>query len=360
MSTQTTTTNQESFEKIAKKSGKTIAEIEEAFNKALTTIPASYSDAQKTKYALKLVNNEFSINAKSDAVTFEGIIVGPGGVRDLMKGLRAKALKDYQDDPQAALDAGLIKIADDGTTAIVLDNRAEKSPGVKNPKFGTPRPDHMYLREPIIVARKPGEANFTVGKISLWNEQARIHLPVGQFVGFKALGSIDPGTDELALRGSVQTQFEVKNPTMSEEDVLRIIDDSFEKHQKTLGQCFDYAVSIQGTPEQWNHFVVTEGTVQFPPSKSTDPSKGHRIVLTDDSLPENSPLITAWLPYPLGNLINFGKGSIVTLVTQCRIKKGWDNELKQKTDEDVLQLNAFSVFRRPGLYSQPNEEEELI
>jgi len=360
MSTQTTTTNQESFEKIANKSGKTVAEVQEAFNKALTTIPTSYTDKQKVKYAFKLVDAEFSINKKSDAVTFEGIVVGAGRVRDLMKGIRAKALKDYQDDPQAALDSGTIKIADDGTTAIVLDNRAEKSPGVANPKFGQPRPEHMYLRELIIVARKPGEPNFIAGKMSLWNEQAKAHLPIGQFVGFKALGDLDPNTNELALRGSVQTQFEVKEPTMTEEDVLRIIDDSFEKHQKTLGECEAYATAIKGTPEQWDHFIVTEGTVQFPPRKSTDPKMGHRIALTDDSLPENAPVITVWIPYNLGHLINFGVKSIVTIITQCSLKKGWDSKLKEKTNEDVLQLNAYSVFRRPGLYSQPDEEEELV
>jgi len=112
MSTQTTTALQESLNKIVKKSGKTLAEVQTAYTAALTTLPPSYTDANKQKYALKIVNRDFTINTKSTAVAYEGIIVGTGRTRDLMKGLRTRAITSYNENPEAALSTGLVKLED--------------------------------------------------------------------------------------------------------------------------------------------------------------------------------------------------------------------------------------------------------
>jgi len=356
MSTISTTTLQESLGKIVKKSGKTLAEVQTAYDAALTTLPPSYNDTQKQKYALKIVNRDFTINTKSTAVAYEGFIVGTGRTRDLMKGIRTRAITLYNENPQAALDQGLVKL--EGETVVVLDNRAEVTPGKPNPKFGQPRPNEMLMRECILAVRKPGEKEFTPGKISLWNNAAKLSTPIGVLVGFKANGEL-ADTGEYSLRSSVETSFEPKQSNLDPNEIMRVIDTSFKKHYKALGECFAYCKSIQGTPARWDHYVVTEGTIQYI-SLSDDVNKNHRLVISDDTLGEETKSVTVWLPNALRHLVDFGRGSIVTIIAQTSINKGYDSEKKQQTDEDVLALNAFCILGRPGLTTPAQETGEMI
>ncbi len=355
MSTAQTTTLQESLTKISKKSGKTLAEVQEAFNNALTTLPPSYSEAQKQKYALKIVHKDLLINTKSTAIAYEGIIVGTGRTRDLMKGIRTRAITSYNENPEAAINEGLVKL--EGENVIVLDNRKELSPGKPNPKFGQERPKEMLMRECIIAARIPGESKWIPGKISLWNNAAKLSTPVGVLLGFKANGELD--NNEYSLRSSVETSFEPKPTNLNPNEIMRIIDTTFEGHYKALGECFEYCKSIQGTPARWDHYVVTEGTIQYI-NLNDDPTKNHRIVISDDTLGDDTQSVTVWLPNALRHLVDFGRGTIVTIIAQTSINKGYDSKTKQQTDEDVLALNAFSIFGRPGLKTSPQEDGELI
>lgn len=352
MSTTQTTTLQERLNLIANKAGKTIAEVQTAYNEALSTLPSNLNERQKEKYALKRVNNDLNVNARSSAIAYEGVIVGVGRVRDIMKGIISNALAEYQKDPTGAVNSGLVKFDEQNQKVVVLDNRKEIN-GKTNKNFGKPRPEHRYVRELKIAARKPGETKFTKGKLTLWNQAANLSVPFGKLVGFKANGELEDG--KYNLRSSVSTQFDIKQE-LPKEEIVKIIDDAFADDYKELGECLEYH---RANADNWDRLVVTEGTVQFI-RISNDPKVNHQIVLNDDSLPQGTRPISVWIPNELGNTIDFGRNSIVTIIAQTGLGKGYDPETKSKTDEDVLMLNALGVFGRPGMTTPPDEPGEII
>ena len=356
MSTTQTTTLQASLELIAKKSGKTLAEVQTAYGVALKSLPASIkAEVRKQQTALLIVNRDLAVNTRSTAVVYEGVIVGAKRVRDLMEGVRTRALEAYNKDPQKALDEQLVKLSDDGQTVIVLDNRTESN-GQPNKKLGQPRPEHMFMRECFIAARKPGETDFSVGKISLWNQQAKLTIPILKNVEFKANGGIEDG--KLNLRSGVDTIFEIKSE--NNDDVMNIIDNSFTSEEyKTLAELFDYHKSIQASPERFDKFIVTEGTVDWI-NISDDNTKNHSITLNSNELPEGSRGIKVWIPNELGNLLTFGRGSIVSVIGYTSMGKGWNSELKQQTNEEVVQINAYGIIGRPGLTTQGIDQGEVF
>jgi len=354
MSTTQTTTLDASLNLIAKKSGKTLAEVKTAYDIALTTLPPSLTEKKQQSTALMIVNRDLSVNTQSTAVLYEAIILGAGKTRDLMQGIRTAALKRYSENPQGSLDSQEVKL--EGETVVVLDNRKEIN-GTPNKKFGQPRPEHMYVREIILAAKKPGEKDFIAGRMSLWNNAVNLSLPFGKVVAFSANGELTDG--EYKLRSAVGTSFEIKQELPSEE-VIRIIDTTFETYNKDLGDCLAYHKSLpRGSDVFYNRLTVTEASVSFV-NMSQDPAKNHRLSITASSMPEGSRLVNVWVPNELGHLIDFGRGSIITIICQTGTGKGWDSETRSQTDEEVLQLNAFSMFARPGLKTPPEEQGEII
>jgi len=335
------TTTDTSLAKIVAKSGKSMAEVQAAYQLALTQLPPTIQESERSKYALKIVNRDLAVNTRSNAAAFEGIVVGVGETRDLMTGIRTKAIEAYQTDQSGAVARGEVRV--EGDKIVVLDNRKEIN-GSPNKRFGEPRPEHAYLKDVIIAVRKPGETVFTAGRMNMRGDQCSVSVPLGKLVKFKALGDLENG--EFKLRSSVQTQFEIAQE-ITEEDLKKHIHTAFSTHYKKLGECMAYHKSLVGTPGFWDRYVVTEGTIaylKFPDS----PDKNILVVLQDDSL-EGSDGVTVWIPNRLRGMINFGRDSIVTIIGSTSIGKGWDREKRQQTEEERLNINGFSIFGVPGL-----------
>lgn len=351
----TVTTLQERISQIAKKSGKTEAEVKEAFDKALTTIPANVKkQIRREKFALMIVNRDLDVNTKSTAEAYEGIIVGARKVRDLMERPRDKAMQAYEDNPSQAIADGLVKVEDN--KVIVLDNRPETN-GAPNKKFGQPRPETMFLRDLIIAARKPGEETWTIGRMQLWNQQAKIALPVLKKVIFKANGEIE--NSEYALRSSVDTIFELSKET-TDDEIIGILDEWPDAYLKELGELFPWHTEMKDKPEKWDSYVVTEGTVTW----IQEFENSTKVVITDDSLAGDelhSDGITVWVNKDaLGSLVNFGKGSFVTVVASTSDGEHYDREAKAKDGKAIVQLNALSIIARPGLSSSLVDDGDTI
>ncbi len=353
MSTTAQTTTDTSLAKIVAKSGKSMAEVQAAYNLALTQLPPNIVEADRPKYALKIVNRDLAVNTRSNATAFEGIIVGAGQTRDLMTNIRTAAIEAYQKDQSSAIANGIVKV--EGDKIVPLDNRKEIN-GTPNKRFGEPRPEHAYLKDVIIAVRKPGETIFVAGRMNLRGDQCTLATPLGKLVKFKALGELVDG--EYKLRSSVQTQFEISQE-VTEEQLKTHIYTAFAGHYKKLGDCMAYHKSLVGTPGFWDRYVVTEGTIaymKFPDS----PDKNIFVVLQDDSL-EGSDGVTVWIPNKLRGMINFGRDSIVTIIGSTSIGKGWDREKRVQTDEERLNINGFSIFGVPGLTTIVEEQgNELI
>jgi len=352
MSTTTTTTLEASLQKISSKSGKPLAEVKASFQSALNSLPPEYTGQTREKYALKLVNRDLSVNTRSQAIAFEGIIIGIGQQRDFMKGIREAAIQEYRTNREQSLASGSVR--EEGDKIVVLDNRKEIN-GKPNKNFGKPRPEHMFVKDLIIAVRKPGETAFTPGRLQLRGDQTSVSTPLGKLVSFKALGELQDG--EYNLRSSVVTQFEIATEIPFEK-IIGHIDQAFKTHFVKLGDCMKYHKSLEGSPQFWNRYVITEGTVAYV-KHPTDPSKSILIALQDDSL-ETTDGVTVWLPNNLRGMLNFGRDSVVTLVAQTMIGKGWNRETQQQTDEERIMLNAYSIFGRPGLTTIVDEPGEML
>lgn len=356
-STTTTTSLQENLQLIATKSGKTLAEVKEAYDVALSTLPPSMkSEKRREATALRIVNRDLAVNTRSSSEAYEGVIVGAKRVRDLMEYSRKIALDAYREDPGQAIADGLVSLSEDGKVVNVLDTRTEVQ-GKPNKNLGKARAEHMYMRECIIAARKPGEKEFTAGKIQLWNDQAKLSIPICKFINFNANGGLNENTGLLELKSSVTTSFNIKDD-LPDDEVMSIMDDAFEDNYRTLGELFEFHQSIVGTPAQYESFVVTEGTVQW--VNLGEEGKNHSITVNDTSIPEGGDGVKVWIPAELGHLVNFGKDSIVTIIGYTSLNKKWDSDKKEKTDVDVVQINAYSVFGRPGLTTAGFEQGEII
>ena len=345
---------------IATKSGKPIAEVQNAYNTTLASLPPNITGEQaRAKYALKIVNRDLTGGSKSQAVAFEGVILGAEDARDIMKSVRENAIAEYQKNPEVAVNSGICKMGSDGTLQV-LDNRQTMPDGKPNPNFGKPRPDHYLMRKVIIACRKPGESEWKSGSIVLRGDQANLPLVFGKLVVFRALGDIDSKTNEYDLRSASVTQFEIKQEIGTEE-VIRIIDTAFAPKYKELGKCQEYHKSLPQGPAFYNRLVVTEGTVSYI-KYASDPTKSHMIILKDDSLVGDQDAVQVWVPNRLRSLINFGTGSVITLLARTRTGPGWDRENKvQDTSVERLSLDAFSLFGRPGLVNIVEDQSaELI
>lgn len=344
----TTTSLQESLQVIAKKSGKTLAEVKDEYEKALQTLPSTLSDAQKIKYALKKTNAVLAVNTRSSAIAYEALIISAEPTRDVMKNIRQAALEYYSKDPVGAKAAGVADVVNG--KVVVLDDRRKLPDGSDNPKFGKPRPESILVREAIIAVRSPQEKKFTRGKLTLWNEKTGLSLPRNKLVSFKALGGFNQATGEVELKSGKDTVIEPKID-LPREEVIKIIDDVFVDKYIALGDIEDNITKIKD-------YVLTEGTVKFNPTIASDNETSHRFVLDDDSLPAEHPPVTVWVPNEQRGSIQFGKGSIVTVIARPAMRPGWDSKTKTKTTELQLQLNAIAVFGRPGLTTPINTQDD--
>jgi len=351
LSTQQTTDIDARLAKIVAKSGKTPAEVQASYNQHLESL-TSVKESDRPKYALKLVNRDMSINVMSPAVAFEGIIVGVGETRDLMKTIRTTAIAAYRANRDQAIASGAVK--EEGDKIIILDNRAEIN-GQPNKQFGKPRPEHAYLKDVILAVRKPGDANFIPGKLLLRGEQASLSVPIGKQVKFKALGEIVD--NEFKLRSSVLTTFTV-DESFDGDTLMGLIDTAFKTRTVALGKCFDYHKSVENTPGFWDRYVITEGSISYIKFPDDD-TKNIFMILNDDSLPTKDG-VTCWIPNRLKSTITFGQGSIVTVIAQTSKGKGYDREKRVQTDEDVLNLNVYAIFGRPGLTNTVEPHTDLI
>jgi hypothetical protein len=345
---------QESIQKIATKTGKPVTEVQTIYDSHLSSLPPNISgDAKRQKYAIKLTNRDCGVNTKSPAVAFEGCIIGAGETRDMMAGIWAKAVEDYQKDQAGTVARKEIAIIEGVVTP--LETKKTWPSGDENKNFGKPKAKHAYVKDLIMAVRQPGETAWTAGKMRLRGDQCSVNIPFGKIVDFKSLGELVNG--EYALRSSVTTQFTLKGETTPDQ-FMEILDTAFPSHTKDLGECLAYHQSLVGTPGFFDRYVITEGTVayiKFP----DDDSKNIMIVLNDDSLTAPIDGITIWLPNKFKELVNFGRQSVVTVVAQTREGKLWDRQARAETDVPTVSLNGFSIFGRPGLTTIAEEAEIL-
>jgi len=313
------------LQNIAKKSGTEMGKLREEYNTVLQKVPPGDKREEK---ALKELNKVFSVG-RSPAVSYEGIILGIGQLGDYAKTRIAKAMEAYQNDPQSAISQGMVKL--EGDEVIVLDNRAEFSPGKPNNNFGKPL-GHGYNRTCVALVKEDGV--YQLATVELRGKHATEQLPpLNTLLKFRANGGIEDGlrTSESATKW--ETLEIVEQAKLTE-----LLNEKGGDHIVSLGDCMDYHRSLpEGTQEYYNRFVITSGQVAF----TKEPKEGSDtafMVLDDMTVDESvSCFVPAELPLPEDQ-------ADITVIAQTGIGKKWDRENKVKTDEEVLQMNVLGII----------------
>jgi len=336
----------------ADKSGVSIEQLTENYNRINASLPSSVPDAQKEKRTFQLLRSELTTSMRSPAVMFHGAVVGADEPRDIMVAIKAKIVEEYQADPEGVLSSGKARL--DGEELVILDARKEYSSGNPNSNFGKPQPEHLWVRRAIAVIKT--EDGYKPAKLTLRGDVAKSNLSLGTFCDFRALGEAnDDGLYDL--RSSSATAF-TPGGEEGAEDLHTAISEAFTANFKPLGELtVDFHRSeMQGDYEA---FVVTEGTVEFIKKIESEKAFSDLLILNDETLPLDADAITCWIPQTMRETIDFGKGSIVTVICRTSVGKGYDREKKEQTDEDRVMLNVLGIFAVPGL-STPADESDLI
>jgi hypothetical protein len=213
-----------------------------------------------------------------------------------------------------------------------------------------------------IVAKRPGDSEWIRGTITLWNDQTKLTIPVLKNVEFLANGELSDGKADL--RSSVDTQFEIQETQLSNDDIVSIIDDLYEEEWKTLAECWAFHESFKDEngklkSEYWDSLIVTEGQVSW----IQEFDNSIKLTLQHDTLldvPFHERGVTCWVPKSMKNLINFGRNTVVTVVGRTNEENYYDSDKHLQTEDKKLSLNAQSIIGRPGLIVAKADEGESI
>jgi len=336
----------------ASKSGQSIEQLTTRFEAINASLPSSVPDAQKEKRTLQLLRSEIQTSMRSPAIMYVGAIVGADEARDIMVPIKAKIVEEYTKDPESVLSSGKARL--EGDDLVLLDARKEYSEGNPNPNFGKPQPEHLWTRRAIVVV-KTEDGSYHPGKLQLRGDVATSDLPLGQFCEFRALGEETDGLYDL--RSSSATAF---RPTGDgdPEELHTAIDAAFSGSFKPLG---DITVDFHASEIQGNYeaYVVTEGTVEFIKTLTSEKARSDLLILNDETLPLDGDAVTCWVPKAMRDSIDFGKGSIVKIFARTTVGKGYDREKKTQTDEDRVMLNVLGIYAVPGLSTPADESDSF-
>lgn len=310
---------------ISKKSGEKIETLRTEYQSILEKTAPGKNREMK---ALRELNKMFNVG-RSNAVSFEGIIIGIGKQVDFNRNRITVALNAYQQNAEDAIQRNLVTVKDG--VAIALDDRETYADGSKNNNFGKELKPALN-RSCVAIIKTDG--SYKTAYLNLRNRHASGDLPpVNTLLKFRALGDLEKG-----LRTSDSaTNFEVVS-VLSGADLTTIISDHCENDVKMLGDCLDYHHSLPPkTPEYYNRYVITMGTVSFS-KENEDPEKSNFLILDDPTVEDGvSCFIPKHIPLPQS-------GEEISVVAQTVSGKGWDSEKKVQTEEEVLNLNILGVI----------------
>ena len=317
--------------KMSKKSGVELSQLKVEFEEIKANVPPG--DKQDDK-ALRELNKKY-VGGKSNAVMKEFIVVGLGDVVDYTEKRRKTAIEAYNNDPQGAIESGVVKEIEGN--AIPMDDREflDKNGKYKNRNYGKELVP-QNVRQCLALFKKEDGANYEMATLNLRGERATGDLPPMNVI-VKARLNGDSAKGFSTASGSV-TQYETVT-VLDSNAVQELLAENCADHIIQLGDCFDYHRGLtEGTPEYYNRFVITPGQVGF--FKAAEEGKKSGFMILDDITVDKA--ISCYVPKQIG--VEPGQGDEVSVIARTSIGKGWDSENKKQTDEDVLQLNVMGII----------------
>jgi len=282
--------------------------------------------------ALRELNNRYS-GPPDNTGKFDVCIVALFKLGDFSANTIKEAIKTYNKDNEAALDAKIVKIVDGEVVALDRQETIDYGKGAtKNVNFGKPL-EHSYTRDVLALVRDADDdkAEFALTTIAFRNDLAASSLPaMYKLLSCNLLGSIAEG-----LKSAKSTRFATSDEAIDYNAQLT----SLAKDKiLMLGDCFDEAKKHNKDDKGfYDRFIITSGDCKF----MNDPKKdgGNFNGTFDDFTTEQ--MVSAFVDPALGKP---EIGQAYTLIAQTAIKKGWDKATNSNTDEDILVMNVMGYY----------------
>ena len=349
--------NKSRIEKIAKRTGKSIEEVEELFKQL--------KEQMKGKPERLIYNALVAQLRKRPAAPIErkrarigqfiGFLIGDCGLRDIAEEMRQRAervIDRYGFD--RAKELGLVN--EDGQ---VLDTRKTVF-GRTNPNYGKPIPEDMHIRSHrlYLLAKEADGDKFELCHLQTNDNRLALawcNLPFYTWVQFPALVQ-SHDTTGYRLTGSVAKEtMTVFKEVKYNEDPFRIYEEFFKPQLTPIDKVEKYH---EATKDAWDRWICVYGVVGYiAPERET--LFGIPGVLLDPDLgfePEYQ--VRFFVPDHLK--INFGQYSEVYVFGRTRRSKYRDPETGELVEGDVV-IDAFGLMRHPEYsteFEEPEEEQE--
>ena len=287
----------------------------------------------------------------SDAVSWEGIIIGIGDVIDTIAKQKRLSELAFSKDPMNAIKGFMFQ----GKFIQTNDNGVPVYPktdtNVKMGRVGKPLPKNSWLRTIYGVGRPILKGKTTVPQVFILsvNNEAAItiasQIPTMKPVKFKAIDKTstdDAKAGQYKANASVFTKFK-ESPIEGFPNIETVLREFSAGHYKELGELETYTDESAEDPSRW---VVTEGCVKLVFPQPNEKTGNMRLTITDESIMfAGQSVVTVWIPQNRGIVLDFGPESRVFVVGRANRGKKLDEVTRQKTEEpgDVM-LNAFGLY----------------
>lgn len=320
-----------------------------------------------------IARNRFSVRKSremaSNAIDWEGICIGIGGLIDTVAQQKLLSEAAFKTDPMKTIKGWVY-----GGRQVLSDN--EGNPLYPNTlgnqkmnRVGKPLAKHSWLRITINVARpidpktkEPGPPQ--PSKMWINGQPAvKINCPMNvpiKFKGINKTGEDDRRAGEYRINYSAFTNFketpELELPSV--EQILRGLPNFI-----TLGELDEYHTKNENNPGRW---VVTEGNVAMLNLEPNPKTGNLMMIISDESLLFSSEQtgVICWIPTDRGIVVDFAVESRILLVGRTARGRARDPVTGDLLDEpgDVM-INVFGIYA-PEMFKvapevQPVTEESI-
>lgn len=333
------------FQEISDKVGMPIDDVKSEYDQILANTKKKITvdkDAEKTS-VLRL-RSKYRSQLRTNAAWWDGVIIGYSDPNYYLLRLFIANKQMYKDDPEGAIKDGYAN--DEGEP---LDSRVVLSSGKDNATYGTPLKELDYQNKCIMtvygVARKKDTEELKPFKLSLFDEQTKIALPMLQYVKFRANDRTpdDPLSNIYQMSYSTTTKFQVQ-PEFPEELKLEKLLSKFDAVELE-----DLEVWHDQHESDYDAIVVTRGMVgqiNLDTGKD-DNGKEKPYTMTLDPLDDSDEIAdeqgevpdALFLQVPKYVNIDFAEGSIIYVIG--RTWRGWNNKENKPGN---VSLTAYNLY----------------
>lgn len=304
-----------------------------------TRMPAG-TDAKKIhRQAFVRTRGHYKGDLLSDAEHFTGLITGVGDTFDMARRPRAEAREVFEKDPKKAVIEGWTD-----AEGNPLDRRQNFASGKENRSYGKPLAEHSYIRNLWGVAKREGGElkKFTM---PLSEERVDVDIPPMIPVSFRA-NIKSENDDEFELNQWARISFTaIKSEDPDFENVESIMTDHFQDHLSDCAKLMEYHDQVANDPRRK---VLLNIDIDYV-APDVNPVTGNlMVVVSDDSMPDDSPGVTVWIPPHLLPL----KGD-----AGSRAIMGGSTVKNEFQGEDRVMVNAQGIYFDPEYLVEPMPKE---